>query len=230
MCAIGLVLCEPLPVPYVPIKDEVQEEVAKMRNLQIKTLLEKDTTLNFQVWHKNETQESFLMHATAVLDAIKKCGTFKDCKKAQKAYVQAKKVVELAEAGLTLLDGISLGAKKNCKKNALAKAKEAAKEALAKTLETESKTKEAKEATKVTKDAMKAGFQADLEKAKKPIENSKGAMTAATSQMFAFYSNLLSPESKYLWNKIISKQTKSNPFVNTRCLSRRPKRNVFQVV
>jgi hypothetical protein len=30
----------PPPVPYVPIKDEVQEEVAKMRNLQIKTSLE----------------------------------------------------------------------------------------------------------------------------------------------------------------------------------------------
>ncbi len=26
--------------------------------------------------------------------------------------------------------------------------------------------------------------------------------------------NLLSPESKYLWNKIVSKQTESNPFVN----------------
>ncbi len=42
-------LCEPPPVPYLPVKDEVQEEVSKMRNLQIKTLLEKDTTLNFLV-------------------------------------------------------------------------------------------------------------------------------------------------------------------------------------
>jgi hypothetical protein len=32
--------------------------------------------------------------------------------------------------------------------------------------------------------------------------------------MFVFYSNLLSPESKYLWNKIVSKQTESNLFVN----------------
>jgi hypothetical protein len=43
-------LREPPPVPYIPKKDEVQEEVAKLRNLQIKTLLEKDTTLNFPVW------------------------------------------------------------------------------------------------------------------------------------------------------------------------------------
>ncbi len=90
---------------------------------------------------------------------------------------------------------------------------------MAKTPETKSETKEANEATKVTKDTMKAGFQADLEKAKKAMEDAKGAMTAAASQMFAFYSNLLSPESKYLWNKIVSKQMESNPFVNLQGVS-----------
>jgi hypothetical protein len=45
-------------------------------------------------------------------------------------------------------------------------------------------------------------------------EVAKGAMTAAASQKFTFYLNLLSPKSKYAWNKIVSKQTESNPFVN----------------
>jgi hypothetical protein len=129
-------LREPPPVPYIPEKDEVQEEVTKFRNLQIKTSLEKDTTLNFLVWHKNGTQEAFLMHVTVVLDAIKKRGHFKDYDKAQKAYDEVKKVVELAEVGLALLDGTSAGTRKNCKKKALAKAKEAIKEALAKIPET----------------------------------------------------------------------------------------------
>jgi hypothetical protein len=83
-----LCLCEPPSVPYVPIKDEVQEEVSKMQNLQIKTSLKKETTLNFPVWHDNGTKEAFLMHVMAVLDAIKKRGHFKDYKKAQKAYVE----------------------------------------------------------------------------------------------------------------------------------------------
>jgi hypothetical protein len=74
-----------------------------MRYLQIKTLLEKDRTLNFPVWHKNGTREASLTHVTAVLDAIKKRDTFKDNNKAQKAYVEAKKAIKLAEAGLTLL-------------------------------------------------------------------------------------------------------------------------------
>jgi hypothetical protein len=40
---------------------------------------------------------------------------------------------------------------------------------------------------------MKANFQANLEKkAKKATKDNKGAMTAAASQMFAFYANLLS--------------------------------------
>ncbi len=78
-------LHEPLPVPYIPVKDKVQEEVAKLQNLQIKTSLEKDTTPNFPVWHKNGTCEAFLMHVMAVLDAMKKCSPFNDYNRAQKA-------------------------------------------------------------------------------------------------------------------------------------------------
>jgi hypothetical protein len=44
-------------------------------------------------------------------------------------------------------------------------------------------------------------------------------MTAAASEMFAFYLNLRSPESKYTWNKILSKQTESDPCVNLQGVS-----------
>jgi hypothetical protein len=79
------------------------------------------------------------------------------------------------------------GQEKSCKKKALAKAKEATKEALAKTQETEPEAKEAEEATNVTEDLMKAGFQADLAKATKAMEDAKGTMTTAVSKMFTFY-------------------------------------------
>jgi hypothetical protein len=46
---------------------------------------------------------------------------------------------------------------------------------------TKSETKEADKVTNVTEDLMKAGFQVDLEKAKKAIEDAKGSMTAAAS-------------------------------------------------
>ncbi len=123
------------------------------------------------------------------------------------------------EVGLALLNRTSTGTKKNRKKKVLAKAKEAAKETLAKVPDPKSEAKEAEEAPKVTKDTMRAGFQVDLEKTKQAQKITKGAMTAAASEMFAFYLNLLSPESKYAWNKIISKQTESDPFVNLQGIS-----------
>jgi hypothetical protein len=198
----------------MPTKDEVQENVTKLRNLEIKTTIEKDTTLNFPVWHKNGTREAFLMHVAAVLDAIKKHGHFQDYKKAEKAYDKAKKAVESARADLSLLDGTGVRLKKFCKKKALAKAKEATKEVLANAQDSESEAKEANEATKVNNNTMKAGFKEDLEKAKQAQEIAKGTMTAAASKKFTFYSNLLCPESKYAWNKIVSKQMENNPFVN----------------
>jgi hypothetical protein len=39
-------------------------------------------------------------------------------------------------------------------------------------------------------------------------------MTTTASKMFTFYSNLLSPESKYSWNKIVGEQMESDPYVN----------------
>jgi hypothetical protein len=98
-------------------------------------------------------------------------------------------------------------------------AKEAAKEAHAKDSDPKSEAKEAEEAPEVNNNTMRAGFQVDLVKAKQAQKISKGAMTTATSKMFAFYSNLLSPESKYVWNKIVSEQMESNPFVNLQGVS-----------
>jgi hypothetical protein len=98
-------LCELPPVPYVPTKDEVHDEVAKLRNLKIKTTIEKDTTLNFPVWHKNGTRKAFLMHVTVVLNAIKKRSHFNNYEKAERGYKEAKEVVKLARAALSLLDG-----------------------------------------------------------------------------------------------------------------------------
>jgi hypothetical protein len=152
------------------------------------------------------------MHVMVVLDAIKKRGHFKDYEKAERAYDKAKQAIELAKEGLALLNRTSGGKKnrkkvlKKAKEAAMEAAKEAVKEAPAKDPNPESEAKEAEEAPKVNNNTMKAGFQVDLVKAKQAQKIAKGAMTAAASKMFAFYSNLLSPESKYAWNKVVSKQ------------------------
>jgi hypothetical protein len=101
---------------------------------------------------------------------MKKHGHFKDYDRAQQAHDEAEKAAELVEARLALLDGTSAGTTSKRKKKALAKAKEAVKEALAKAQETKPETKEAEEGPKVTDVTMKAGFRADLEKAKQAQE------------------------------------------------------------
>ncbi len=201
-------LREPPPVPYITTKDEVQDEVAKLRNLKIKTTIEKDTMLNFPVWRKNRTREAFLMHVTAVLDAIKKRGHFCNYEKAAKDHEESTTAVESARAALFLLNGPGAKAKKSRKK-----IKEVKKDATAKVQDSESDAKEAEGAPEAN-DEMKAGFLEDLEKAKQAQRIAKGMMTIATNKMFAFYSNLLSLESKYAWNKIVGKQTECDPYVN----------------
>jgi hypothetical protein len=84
-------LREPPPVPYMPVKDEVQDEVARMQSMKIKTTLEKDTTMNFTVWQENGTRKAFLMHVTAVLNAIKKHGHLDDYKKARDSMRKPRK-------------------------------------------------------------------------------------------------------------------------------------------
>ncbi len=142
-----------------------------------------------------------------------------DDNRAQKAFEEAKKAAESAEAGLALLKGTNAGTISKRKKKALAKAKKATKEALAKAHEAKPEAKGAVEATDMTEDSMKDGFQADLEKAKQAWETAQGAMTAAMNLIFMFYSNLLSPESTYAWNKIIVKQTESDLLVNLQGVS-----------
>jgi hypothetical protein len=93
------------------------------------------------------------------------------------------------------------------------KNKEVKKDATAKIQDSKSDAKEANDAPEAD-DEIKAGFLGDLEKAKQSQRTAKGTTTVAANKMFAFYSNLLSPESKYAWNKIVSKQTESDPYVN----------------
>jgi hypothetical protein len=158
---------------------------------------------------------------------MKKRDQFRNYNKAQKAHEEAAKVAESVEAGLALLEGTSEKTSKR-KLKKLAKAKEATKEALAKAQETKPEPQAAVAVPAAPDDeSMKARFWADLEKALQTQETAQGAMTTAAFLMFVFYSNLLSPESKYTWYKIVYKQTEGNPYVNLQGVSLEGPRGVF---
>ncbi len=102
------------------------------------------------------------------------------------------------------------------------KAKEAEKEAAAKAPDPMAPVKAPEQdpmqqedkITPAAKDDMKASFLSDLKRARQTQRTMKGVIDVAAGQMFLFYLNLLSPKSKYAWNKIVSKQIESNPYVN----------------
>ncbi len=176
------------------------------------------------------------MHVTAVLDAIKKHGHFEDYDKAAFKYKEASKAITSARAGLSLLEESKKKANK-VKKKQKERAKEGEKtkegenvtpKAPAKSPEpkTPAKAAEPKAAAQeamdapVADDQMKASFLSDLEKAKQAQRIAKGARTIAASKMFAFYSNLLSPESSTLGTRSSANRRKATPtstFKVTRC-------------
>jgi hypothetical protein len=174
------------------------------------------------------------MHVQAVLDAIKKRGHFDDYEKAASKFKEAREAIESAKAGLSLLEESVAKKAKEVKKKAK---KEKAKEGDEVTLKAPAKARKAKEGDEVTlktpekaaestadvqeaqdapetDDQLKVNYLSELETAKRMHRIAKGVMAAAASKMFSFYSNLLSPESKYAWNKIVCKQTGNDPYVN----------------
>jgi hypothetical protein len=68
---------------------------------------------------------------------------------------------------------------------------------------------------------LRANFQLDLEKAKEAAENSKAKAEPAAKDMFQFYTNLLSMDAKYVWNKIIQEQMQSNPYMYLQGVSKK---------
>jgi hypothetical protein len=72
--------------------------------MEIKTTIEKNTTLKFPAWQENGTRKAFLMHVTAIIDVIKKRGHFEDYDKAAYTWEQARSTAESARAGLALLE------------------------------------------------------------------------------------------------------------------------------
>jgi hypothetical protein len=102
---------------------------------------------------------------------------------------------------------------------------------LKKAKEAKGKAQEAEGATKVPDNPMQATFQVGLEKAKKAAKNFKGTMTAATSQMFAFFANFEFCQSKVCVEQDRQRADGRRPICgSSRYHSIRPKGNVLQVV
>jgi hypothetical protein len=75
---------------------------------------------------------------------------------------------------------------------------------------------------------LRAEYQADYDKAKFAAETAKNKCKAAATKMFQFYTNLLSLDAKYAWNKIVKKQMEADPFKDLQGVSRKGPRGLLR--
>ncbi len=178
----------------------------------LKTTNRVDAKLRLPIWHCG-THEAFLMHVSSALDAIKKQVTFKAYKEAHEAYVEQREVAKQAKATLARFTAPTSKGKKDSKKTSgkesskkkPEKEKASEKEPAKKSLEnkkTSKKTKEGTASANAPALELRDVFQALYNKAIFAKETAKNKKDTAATKMFRFYTNLLSLDAKYVWNKI----------------------------
>ncbi len=68
---------------------------------------------------------------------------------------------------------------------------------------------------------LRAIYQQDLEKAKEAANNAKAKEESTAKDMLQFYENLLSADTKYVWNKIVKEQMASDPYADLQGVSKK---------
>jgi hypothetical protein len=164
------------------------------------------------------------MHVSSALDAIEKRGTFKAYKEAHEAYVEQHKVVQQTKAALALLLAPT---SKGEKVSEEASEKEPAKKSSEKE-KASKKTKECAALANAPSLELCDEYQALYNKVTFAKETAKNKREAAATKMFQFYTNLLSLDAKYLWNKIVWEQTEADPFKDLQGMSRKIPRGLLR--
>ncbi len=121
------------------------------------------------------------------MDMIKKQGHFKAHKEAHEAYVEQRNLVKQAKAALAEIDGTTSNGAGASKKSS-------------------KKHKEAAAMADASEPNLQATFLLGLKKAREASENTRTKAKSAAQDMFQFYANLLSVDTKYAWSKIVQEQ------------------------
>jgi hypothetical protein len=206
----------------VPEKNPVQETVSTLKsNQSLKTTIGVDAELHLPIWHCR-MRKAFLIHVSSILNAIKKRGTFKAYKEAYQAYVEQKEVAKQVKATLALFTAPT-------SKGKIASKKASEKEPAKKSSEKEKASKKTKEGVALANapaPELCNKYQALYNKATFAKDTTKNTCEAVATEMFQFYTNLLSSDAKYAWNKIVREQMEADPFKDLQGMSRKGPRGL----
>ncbi len=204
----------------MPEKDPIQELVSLLKSDQsLKTTIGADAELRLPIWHCR-MRESFLMHVSSTLNAIKKWGTFKAYKGAHEAYVEQRKAAKEAKANMSLFTTTASKGKK-AKTGTDKTSKEASGKNRSEKEKASQKTKEGAAPSDASAPELCKEYETIYEKAILAKGIAKHQKDAAATKMFQFYANLLSLDAKNAWNKIVREQTDMDPYKDLKGVSRK---------
>jgi hypothetical protein len=130
-------------------------------------------------------------------------------KDAHEAYFERCNLVNQAKAHLAKLDGTTSKGTGSSKKA----------------------TKKLKETAAVASQAdpaLQAEYMSDIKQAQEATKKAKAKGEQAAADMFQVYTNLLSIDAKYAWNKIVHKQRTSDPYTDLQGCSRKGPRGLLR--
>jgi hypothetical protein len=167
------------------------------------------------------------MHVSSALDAIGKQGTFKAYKEAHEAYVEQKEAAKEAKVNMQLFGTAASKGEKAAKKGTEKASEEASGKNRSDKEKASQKTKEGAATADATAPDLCAEYKAVFEKATHAKETAKIQRDAAATKMFQFYTNLLSSDAKYAWNKIVWEQAEVDPYKDLQGVSRKGPRGLM---
>ncbi len=213
-------------VPYVSEKDPDQEKVSLLKSDQsLKTTIGADAELCLPILHCR-MREAFLLHVSSALDEIKKWGTFKAYKGAYEAYVEQNEVGKEAKVNMNLFATPTSKGKKATKKGTEKASEEASGKNRSEKEKASQKTKKGAALSNAPAPELCKEYKAICKKAIFAKETAKNQKDAAATKMFQFYTNLLSLDAKYAWNKIVREQMEMDLYKDLNGVSKKGPRGL----
>jgi hypothetical protein len=194
------------PVSYILEKGPVQETVSALKSDQsLKTTIGEDAELRLLIWHCG-TCEAFSHADEYNPRRNQEMGHLHGLQGSSRGLCRATQGGEASLWMATTSEG-----KKVSKKASAKKSPEKASQ----------KTKENAALPNTPAPELRDEYQAVYDRANFAKETAKIKREAAATNMFQSYTNLLSLDAKYMWNKIVKEQTEADLFKDLQGMSRK---------
>ena len=209
------------PIPYVPVVDPVQDVVNTTKEHPMKIKLPDKTEIQVPIWHQG-TPEAFLIHVRETLSACKRKGYFSKYQEALDAIVKCDETIALIKSTIaetapaTPVQGASNKKPKKKKKTSdEAPALDAGAEEAAVPVD-DAALKTGTAGTEEAEQPQLSQLDLGLKRARLAKKVAERTKVTAAGNFFSLYANLLSEDARFQWDKIVTSQVDTAPWIDVR--------------